>query len=321
MAKSVYKPNEIKLKDSSKLTLKLLHDYAPPKVEEEKPENKYDGPTVEELRKEAEAFKVGWQLEKQRLADEAKVEADKIIEDAKKTAFDEVKRQTDQAQIVKADAQTEAQDIISAANNKAAQIIDTAHAEEQAIKDEAYKNAYDSGKDEGIMAGTEEETRLIERIHRILDLVMQRREAILLETEQQIVNLVILMTRKVVKVISDTQKDVVTNNVLAALKKLKTRGDVTIRVNTEDLQLTTDHIKDFINKVEAVQGITVIEDSSIEKGGCVVETDFGAIDARIASQLEELESKILEVSPEKSIEKEVSQGLTTNIASDTVTVE
>lgn len=310
MAKNVYKPNEIKLKDTSKLTLKLLHDYAPPKEETEKAEDEYKGPTVEDLRKEAEAFKAGWEIEKKRLADEAQSEADKIIEDAKKAAFDEVKRQTDQAQIVKADAQCEAQDIVSAANTKAAQIVDAAHSEEQSIKDEAYKSAYESGRDEGIMAGTEEETRLIERIHRILDLVIQRREAILLETEQQIVDLVILMTRKVVKVISASQKDVVTSNVLAALKKLKTRGDVTIRVNTDDLQLTTDHIKDFINKVEAVQGITVIEDSSIEKGGCVVETDFGAIDARIASQLEELESKILEVSPEKSLDKNPSHGET-----------
>lgn len=314
MAKNVYKPNEIKIKDTSKLTLQLVHDYAPPKVEEETAEEKYDGPTIEDLRKEAEAFKTGWKIEKERMIAQAKGEAEKIVEEAHKAAFDEVKRQTDQAQVVKADAQHEAQTIIGDANDKARDIVNNAHNEEQAIKDEAYKNAYDTGKDEGIMAGTEEETRLIERIHKIIDLVMQRREAILVETEQQIVDLVILMTRKVVKTITATQKDVIVGNVLAALKKLKTRGNVTIRVNTEDLRLTTDHIKDFIDKVEAVQGIDVIEDSSIEKGGCVVETDFGAIDARIASQLNELESKILEVSPEKEIGEvgEFAHGSTAN---------
>lgn len=302
MTKNVFKPNEVKLKDASRLTLQLLHDYAPPKNEEDEEKEEYTGPTIEELRKEAEAFKAGWEIEKKRMMESSKAEAEQIVQDAHKAAFDEVKRQTDQAQVVKMEAQTQAQEIINAANTKSAEIIEAAHAEEQAIKDEAYKSAYDQGRDEGIMAGTEEETRLIERIHKILDLVMQRREAILLETEQQIVDLVILMTRKVVKVITENQKEVVTNNVLAALKKLKSRGDVTIRVNTEDLQLTTDHVKDFINKVEAVEGVTVIEDSSIEKGGCVVETDFGAIDARIASQLGELEEKILEVSPEKTVE-------------------
>ena len=111
------------------------------------------------------------------------------------------------------------------------------------------------------------------------------------------------MTRKVVKVMSENQKSVVMANVLSALKKVKARGDVTIRVNLEDVKLTIEHIKDFIEQVESVSGITVVEDSSVEKGGCIVETDFGAIDARISSQLSELESKILEISPMKPIQK------------------
>ena len=55
--------------------------------------------------------------------------------------------------------------------------------------------------------------------------------------------------------------------------------------------------------VENVKGITVLEDSTVEKGGCVVETDFGSIDARISSQLTELENKILDVSPVKNIKR------------------
>jgi flagellar assembly protein FliH len=93
------------------------------------------------------------------------------------------------------------------------------------------------------------------------------------------------------------------NNVLQALKKVKGRGDVTIRVNLADAKLTTEHVQDFIDRVEAVKGITVLEDTTIEKGGCIVETDFGAIDARISSQLTELEQKIMEISPVKSIAK------------------
>jgi flagellar assembly protein FliH len=49
--------------------------------------------------------------------------------------------------------------------------------------------------------------------------------------------------------------------------------------------------------MEGVKSIQVAEDSSVGPGGCVIETDFGEVDARISSQLAELESKILEVSP------------------------
>ena len=140
-------------------------------------------------------------------------------------------------------------------------------------------------------------------MHSILDNVMKRREEILSETEYQIVELVVLMARKVVKIISENQKTVIMNNVLQALKKVKGRGDVTIRVNLADAKLTTEHIQDFIDRVEAVKGITVVEDTTVEKGGCIVETDFGAIDARISSQLTELEQKIMEISPVKTVAK------------------
>ena len=93
------------------------------------------------------------------------------------------------------------------------------------------------------------------------------------------------------------------NNIVHALRKVKGRGDVTIRVNLADLELTTEHTNDFIQAVENIKNISVVEDSSVDRGGCIVETDFGAIDARISSQLTELEQRILEISPIKTITK------------------
>ena len=93
------------------------------------------------------------------------------------------------------------------------------------------------------------------------------------------------------------------SNVLQALKKVKGSGDVTLRVNLADVKLTTEQIKDFIHQVENIKNISVVEDSSVEKGGCIVETDFGAIDARISSQLNELETQILNISPIKTVGK------------------
>jgi flagellar assembly protein FliH len=101
----------------------------------------------------------------------------------------------------------------------------------------------------------------------------------------------------VVKVISENQKNVVINNVIQALRKLKSRGEVLVKVNLDDVDLTSEHVKDFMRMVENVQSVTVVEDSTVDKGGCIIETDFGEIDARISSQLHEIEEKILELSP------------------------
>ena len=137
----------------------------------------------------------------------------------------------------------------------------------------------------------------------MIEAVQAKRQEILDNTEQQIVNLVILISRKVVKIMSENQKSVIMSNVLQALKKVKGSGDVTLRVNLADVKLTTEHIKDFIHQVENIKNISVVEDSSVEKGGCIVETDFGAIDARISSQLNELETQILNISPIKTVGK------------------
>jgi flagellar assembly protein FliH len=72
---------------------------------------------------------------------------------------------------------------------------------------------------------------------------------------------------------------------------------VVIRVNLADLELTSAHVSDFLKIVENVKSVTVLEDSSVDRGGCIIETDFGQIDARISSQLNEIEERILELAP------------------------
>ena len=310
MNKNLFQPGEIKTKEGE-FKLGLVHTFEEP-VEEVEVEEvpQYAGPTADDLKREAEDFKVQWESEKQKMLDDAQAQANAIIESAKNAAFEEVKKQTDEAQTIKAQAENEAQKIIADAREQASQIQAKSEIEKDEIKRNSYEEGLKEGKKDGYDSGKEEVNRLIDRSHKILEAVLNRREQILNETEEQIIQLVLLMTRKVVKVMSENQKSVVMANVLSALKKVKARGDVTIRVNLEDVKLTTEHIKDFTEQVESVSGITVVEDSSVEKGGCIVETDFGAIDARISSQLSELESKILEISPMKPIQKNPSSAQT-----------
>ena len=302
MAKSVFRPGEAKeIKD--KVMLPLFKDYSPVEEEVEEVVEEYTGPTADDLRREAEAFKVLWESEKQKMLEDAQIAADQVLKNAEDAAFAEVKRQTDQAAEIKASAEKEADSIIQNAKNQAAQIIAQAESERDKLKSDAYNEGVEAGHKEGFDKGSAEVDRLIERMHKMLDAVMQRREEILQDTESQIVELVILMARKVIKILSENQKNVIMANTLAALKKVKTRGEVTLRVNLEDVKLTTANVDEFIKHVENIKGITVLEDSSVERGGCIVETDFGAIDARISSQLTELENKILEVSPVKNIKR------------------
>ena len=300
MAKTVFRPGEAKELEK-KMVLPLFKDYTPVEEEPEVEEEVYEGPTVEDLKREADEFKAQWEQEKQQMENEAKQKAEEIIKKAEDAAFEEVQRQTNSASEIKAKAETDAEEILTKARTEAEQIIAEAEAKKAQLEAEANQNGFEAGRKAGYEDGVAEVNRLIERMHKMVESVMQRREEILSETESQIVELVILMARKVIKILSESQKNVVMANTLAALKKVKTRGNVTLRVNLEEVKLTTDHIQEFIQHVENIEAIKVLEDSSVEKGGCIVETDFGAIDARISSQLTELENKILEVSPLKTI--------------------
>jgi flagellar assembly protein FliH len=263
----------------------------------------YTGPTAEDLRREAERFKSQWELEREALIREAKDRAEAIVAEAQANASEAALRASSEVDQARAQAEAEAEQLRAEARQKAAEIEADAGAAFEKARAEASEAGFKEGRDAGYGDGKAEADRLVERVQTVLERAQDRREEMLLETERQIVDLVLLMSRKVVKVISETQKEVVQENIGAALRKVKSRGNITIRVNVRDLQLATGHIDEFIQKMEGAKGLQVAEDSTVDPGGCVIETEFGEIDARISSQLAELEAKILAVSPIKGTDK------------------
>ncbi len=295
MAKNVFKANEIMYR-SRKVFIQ------PPKVEiEEEPEavpmEEYAGPTVEDIKREAEEFKARWEDEKAKMIKAAEEEAENIKKEAERVAFDEVKRKNNQAQKIRQEAEDEAKKIVGEAEKRAKELENEIKQKMDRIEKEAHGKGFTAGHEEGFKEGKDELKRLVESMHTIISTAIEKRNEIVAESETQVINLVLLIAKKVIKVISENQKNVVINNVVQALRKLKSRGDVIIRTNLVDLELTSEHINDFLKMVENVKSITVLEDSSVDRGGCIIETDFGQIDARISSQLHEIEERILELMP------------------------
>jgi flagellar assembly protein FliH len=304
MLKAVFRPNELVtlpekiVIDSPTSYPEITHLSAKEdSAEDLEAIEEYSGPTADELRREAEMFKTRWEEEKERMISSAKEEADNIVQDAQKAAFAEVKRQTDEAQVLKQQAEEEAQRIIAEAKEKANDLEAEVRKSLENERREAKEQGKTEGKEDGYAEGKAEVDRLIERTQVVLERAQDKRADILSDTEKEIIYLVLLITRKVIKVISENQRDVIISNVVEALRKVKAKGNITIKVNLADLKLATEHKQDFIALMEGVKTINIVEDSSVDKGGCIIETDFGEIDARIASQLAELENRILEISP------------------------
>ena len=321
MFKAVFRPNEL-ITLGEKIFIESPTSYpdlahlarVEEPVEELSEVDEYSGPTADDLRREAEMFKAHWEEEKEKMIADAKAEADRIIQEAKGTGLKDVQKKTDEGEIIKQQAEEEAQRIIAEANVKAKELEKEVRETLANEQKEAQIKGREEGLEKGYEEGRAEVQRLIERTQVMLERAQEKRGEIIAESEQEIVDLVLLIARKVIKVISENQRGVIISNVTQALRKIKSKGDVIIRLNLNDLQLATEHKQDFIKLVEGVKSITLIEDGTVDRGGCIIETDFGEIDARISSQLAELESKILEISPIKTPQLNTIADRTPNLA-------
>lgn len=299
MAKNVFRPHEI-VQGKERVVIQppqLFPSQAPVEELEEVAAEEYTGPTADDLRREAELFRANWEKEKEAMIASAKAEAERIVKEAEQRAFEILQKKNEEAALLRKKAEEESQRIVEEAQRKAEEILNETRVRAAAEEEEIRKKAREEGREEGWKEGKAEAERVIERLHVVLTKAIEKRNEIITQSEAQIVHLILQIARKVVKVISENQKNIVMNNVLQALGKLKSKSDVVIRVNLRDLNLVTEHAKEIVDMIENVKSITVLEDSSVDPGGCIIETDFGEIDARIATQLQEIEDRILQIAP------------------------
>jgi flagellar assembly protein FliH len=306
LARKIFKSYEIKEVESKVL-------IAPPHIRSEKEEVEEVIEDVEEIGEaqpledavevethddiEIESEKLFEQAKSER--EEALLQAKSIKEEAEKEAFKILQSKSVEARKLKEEAQEEAETILKDAKNEAARLENESKAKADAIVQGARDKAVEEGRGEGFKKGEEEVKRLIERTHAIINAAIDNKKDIIENTEEQLVGLVLLISKKVIKVISETEKKVVIENVKEALKKLGKETEIAIKVNTKDLDLTTKNKRNFISMVESLERVRVEEDDRITRGGCIIETSLGDIDARIQTQLQVIEEKIRELVPIK----------------------
>ena len=298
MAKNVFRPMEVnQQKEAICIDAPFPSRAAVDEIEDLNDEPEYTGPTADDLRREAELFRRDFEHEKEKMISDARRDADRIVKEAESAAFEQIRVKTEDAAALKRQAEEEAEKLRLDATQRAEETLRDASNKVAAIQEAARKGGFDEGREAGWKDGRAEADRVIERLHLVLSKAIEKRSDILKDSEAQIIHLILQIAKKVVKVISENQKNIVINNAMQALQKLKNKSDIVIRVNLADIGLVTEHTKEIISQVEAVKSVTVMEDTTVDRGGCIIETDFGEIDARISSQLLEIEDRILEVAP------------------------
>jgi flagellar assembly protein FliH len=294
LSKALFKAVEI-----SQLGRQVSLEVPVPAVQhtESEDEAEYKGPSIEEVQEEIDRMRAAAQKDVEQAELDAKERFEQIRTDAENNAFDRIKKASDEAKQKIAEAELHAREIISEAELRSKEILMESEGKVAEIELQARDRGYDDGRNKGYDEGKEEVSRLINSLNRIISATIDRRNEIIKNVEQQLIMIVLLVARKVIKTISEHQKGVVMQNIREALYKVRGRTDVVIRVNIEDLELTTEHKEEFLKLMDDIKNVSVLEDSTVDRGGCIIETDFGNIDARIASQFQEIEERIKEIMP------------------------
>lgn len=152
---------------------------------------------------------------------------------------------------------------------------------------------YERGYNDGYARGSEEtEAKYEELLYRKNEEfygILKEFEAKIEEYENSFTELVIKLagriSRKILK--REINSESVVEQIIGdALSQVIAARNIMIKVNPNDLELI-DSKGELKNHVQFSK-IRFEPDNSIEKGGCVIETEIGNVDARINTQIEEI---------------------------------
>ena len=176
------------------------------------------------------------------------------------------------------DAHQQAKEIIEQAKADATRLLDKARLEREATLAEARKQ----GREEGLAQATE-------------IIVRAKKEAggFLAKAEPEIVRLALMVAEKLVGKSLESDKELVLSIAAQAIESVRHQRELVLRVNPEDAELMRNSRKKLMDMLGRTKDIAVREDPEVARGGCIVETENGTVDAQLKTQLQLLELALL----------------------------
>jgi len=176
------------------------------------------------------------------------------------------------------DAHQKAKDIIDLADQKAASIIERAQAEREAT----LASAREQGRQEGLAQATEVILRAKQQASQIIE-----------DSEPQIVKLALAVAEKVIGRLLEDDSELVLSTTAVAIESVRHQRELVLRVNPEDAVLLRNSRKKLMDMLGRTKDIAVREDAEVARGGCIIETEHGTVDAQLKTQLAMLEQALL----------------------------
>ncbi len=160
------------------------------------------------------------------------------------------------------------------------------------------KTAYEHGFRQGEKAGTEMAERKMETVARryadsILE-VAKLKPSLYAQVEKDVVKLAVEVAKKIVHREIQADREIILTLVKVALSHVAEKSAVTVHLHPADYSFILEHRASLADGTDNGQEVMLLADKSIDRGGCLIQTEVGDIDARIEEEFREVERGFFE---------------------------
>lgn len=157
----------------------------------------------------------------------------------------------------------------------------------------------------------EAESEQVQRVRRLVQAMLsgfarQRRE-LLMELQPYVTRISVEVARRIVRRELRTDPGMITRVVGAALEQVAAASRVRVRVHPHDARTLEETLREIVSAPDEAEAIEIVPDGSVERGGCVVESDRGIVDARLQTQFEEMQTSLLDALEAHRIDEEMER--------------
>ena len=153
---------------------------------------------------------------------------------------------------------------------------------------------YEKGLSDGIRKGRELEKNETLQTLQTMSVIVKEMSALKKSTlenlEGEIVQLSLAVAEKVIHLEATTNREVIRGVLKEAIKNIGDRENMKIRVHPQDFQFMIEIKNDFLQSFDGIRNMTFAEDESIQRGGAIIETVCGEVDARLDQQYNEMKA-------------------------------
>ena len=168
-------------------------------------------------------------------------------------------------------------------------MLEEARAEVQNIRDEAFKEGYDKGIQEGMEKRYREAAPIIERVEEVLRQLESLRQVVRFQGEQELVQMALLVAKRVVLEEIRSQPDVTETLLKTALKEIESKGKIRVLLHPDDHDFLVQSGLDLDPYLKEEQNLLIKSDPETSPGSIHMESDEEFINFDFQKRFEEVE--------------------------------